>query len=70
MGDIYIEGVCRIEFSKIESNFLDPHYSRELTISIDSGQVLHLVLSSHDRDVLEVIDCESYPSMEGLNDGK
>lgn len=70
MGDIYVEGVCKIKLSKIKSNLLDPHHSRELTISIDSGSVLHMVLSSHDRDVLEVIDCESYPSVEGLNDGK
>ena len=67
MGDIYFEGVTRIVFSKIETNFLDPHHHREMDITLDTGQVFHAVLSSHDREVLEIIDCESFQPDEGDN---
>lgn len=67
MGDIYFEGVTRIVFSKIENNFLDPHHHREMDITLDTGQVFHAVLSSHDREVLEIIDCETFQPDEGDN---
>ena len=69
MGDIYIEGITKIELSKINSNILDSHHDRELIITLNTDKELHVVLSSHDRDVLEIIDCETHPSMEDMVHG-